>query len=153
METGRHHKPAPPRRQVSPSNSSLALAKDCRWVAVAGATPGLKSGFVFPRLAPMSLEELRRSLAADPAPPAGATLALQALWHAARGDWNAAHGCAQEDHSRDGSWVHAHLHRQEGDLGNAGYWYARAGRRMPPASSTLEAEWEEIARALLPAKA
>lgn len=73
---------------------------------------------------------------------------MQALWHDARGDWDAAHNAAQADHSREGSWVHAYLHRKEGDEGNAGYWYARAGRRAPAPGTTLVAEWEQIARAL-----
>ena len=73
--------------------------------------------------------------------------ALKALWHLARGEWDAAHGFAQSDGSRDGAWVHAHLHRVEGDLANAGYWYRRAER--PPSSLSLEDEWEEIAKALL----
>ena len=97
----------------------------------------------------MSLEELRSSIARDTAPPASASLPLQALWHDARGDWDRAHQCAQDDPGRDGSWVHAYLHRKEGDLGNAGYWYARARRQMPAASVTLEAEWTDIAQALL----
>lgn len=101
----------------------------------------------------MSFEELQKSVAGDAAPPAGLSLALQALWHAAARreaqGWTRAHACAQDDPGRDGSWVHAHLHRQEGDLGNAGYWYARAGRKMPAAAVTLEAEWEQIARELL----
>ncbi|MBL9187430.1 MAG: hypothetical protein JNK23_08140 [Opitutaceae bacterium] len=96
----------------------------------------------------MSFAKFQESIARDAAPPAGASGALQALWHEARGDWDAAHNAAQDDHSRDGSWVHAYLHRKEGDEGNAGYWYARAGRRVPPGGTTLEAEWEQIARAL-----
>ena len=75
--------------------------------------------------------------------------ALQALWHDGRGDWDGAHDCAQEDKSRDGSWVHAYLHRKEGDEGNAGYWYARAGRPVPAKGVTLEAEWAAIARELV----
>lgn len=97
----------------------------------------------------MSFDELQQSVARDSAPPANASQLVQALWHDARGDWDRAHECAQEEHSRDGSWVHAYLHRKEGDLGNAGYWYARAGRPMPPQSVTLAAEWAEIARALV----
>lgn len=97
----------------------------------------------------MTFEELRQSIARDSTVPTGLALAAQALWHDARGDWERAHICAQDDHSRDGSWVHAYLHRKEGDRGNAGYWYARAGRSMPPANTSLEAEWEEIARSLL----
>jgi hypothetical protein len=97
----------------------------------------------------MSFEELQASIARDAAPPAGSTVAVQALWHDARGNWGAAHQCAQEDASRDGSWVHAYLHRKEGDVGNAGYWYSRAGRSMPARDVTLEDEWAGIARELL----
>lgn len=93
----------------------------------------------------MSFEELQQSIADDAAPPGELSLALQALWHDGRGDWEKAHACAQDDHSRDGSWVHAYLHRKEGDLGNAGYWYARAGRARPEQRVTLEAEWDQIA--------
>ncbi len=96
----------------------------------------------------MSFEELKASLAGDAAPPAGLSLALQALWYDARGDWEAAHNAAQDDKSANGSWVHAYLHRKEGDASNAGYWYARARRSDPGAAVTLEAEWAEIARAL-----
>jgi len=97
----------------------------------------------------MTFDELRQSIERDAAPPAGASRVVQALWHDARGDWTRAHECAQEEHGRDGSWVHAYLHRKEGDVGNAGYWYARAGRPMPAASVTLEIEWAEIARELV----
>ena len=97
----------------------------------------------------MSFIEFQQSVARDAAPPADAGLALQALWHDARGDWERAHTCAQEEKSRAGSWVHAYLHRKEGDIGNAGYWYARAGKPNPAAGVTLNAEWESIARELL----
>lgn len=97
----------------------------------------------------MSFAEFQRSVAADAAPAAGLTGALQALWHDARGDWARAHACAQDDHSAAGSWVHAYLHRKEGDLGNAGYWYARARRPLPAAAVTLDAEWAQIVRTLL----
>jgi hypothetical protein len=97
----------------------------------------------------MSFAELQESVTRDAAPPAGTSLAVQALWHDARGDWTKAHTCAQEDHGKDGSWVHAYLHRKEGDVGNAGYWYSRAGRKMPAASVTLEDEWASLARELL----
>lgn len=97
----------------------------------------------------MSFAELRQSLTRDARPPAGASLAVQALWHDARGDWEAAHGCAQDDPGRDGAWVHAYLHRKEGDPGNASYWYTRAGRKMPGSEVTLADEWAAIARALL----
>lgn len=94
----------------------------------------------------MNVNELRTSLSGD-APPAGLSLAVQALWWAAKGDWDQAHKLAQQDEGTTGAWVHAHLHRIEGDLENAGYWYARARRPRDP--GTLEAEWDAIARALL----
>jgi hypothetical protein len=73
--------------------------------------------------------------------------ALRALWQDRRGDWDGAHDLAQEAGGRDGAWVHAYLHRKEGDEMNASYWYARAGR--PVATGDLGVEWEAIARALL----
>lgn len=97
----------------------------------------------------MSFEEFQAALAAAAPAPTGLSQPMQALWHDARGDWESAHRCAQEDKSRDGSWVHAYLHRKEGDTGNAGYWYARAARPMPGPDITLEAEWAAIARELL----
>jgi hypothetical protein len=94
----------------------------------------------------VTLAELRASLAAGTA-PAGLNSLLRALWCDARGDWSGAHEIAQTVEGRDGAWVHAYLHRKEGDTGNASYWYARAGR--PPSRRPLEDEWEEIATALL----
>lgn len=96
---------------------------------------------------PAALEQFVASLQAGHTPPPYCTPALQALWHARKGDWDHAHQIAQDANSRDGDWVHAYLHRVEGDLGNAGYWYARAGR--PRFQGTLEAEWDEIATSLL----
>ena len=72
---------------------------------------------------------------------------LQSLLLDAAGDWDSAHRIAQNEYNPDGSWVHAYLHRKEGDLGNAGYWYRNAGRSMPDMS--LEEEWEYIAMELL----
>jgi hypothetical protein len=94
----------------------------------------------------MNLAAFRQSLSA-PTPPAGLTLALEALWHDARGDFDRAHDLAQSDEGGAGDWVHAYLHRKEGDAGNATYWYRRAGR--PLCRAALDAEWEAIARALL----
>jgi len=97
-------------------------------------------------IARMDAEDLRRS-SGGTEPPAGLSSALQALWWDARGDWARAHECAQAQADTDGCWTHAYLHRVEGDLANAGYWYRRAGR--PPATGPLEAEWRAIATALL----
>ncbi len=72
---------------------------------------------------------------------------LQSLLLEASGDWDSAHRIAQNEQNRDGSWVHAFLHREEGDLGNASYWYRNAGKTMPDMS--LEEEWEYIAMELL----
>ena len=94
----------------------------------------------------MDLAAFRASVAAD-ASPAGLDQALQALWHQGRGDWQRAHELAQEAGGEAGAWVHAHLHRVEGDQGNAAQWYRRAGRS--PSQLPLDAEWDEIAAALL----
>jgi hypothetical protein len=95
----------------------------------------------------MHLKDFNASLRGDSAPP-GLAPPLVALWHAACGEWDEAHRIAQQ---REGDprydWVHAHLHRVEGDLGNAGYWYRRAGR--PVAKGDLAAEREVIVAALL----
>lgn len=95
----------------------------------------------------MSFEEFRESLK-DISPPTGLSPALLALWHDARGEWEHAHRIAQDDPSSAGSWIHAYLHRKEGDPGNAGYWYRRCGRTAPPEGTPLETEWERIARTL-----
>jgi hypothetical protein len=72
---------------------------------------------------------------------------LLALWWDGRGDWERAHGIAQDVEDVDGAWVHAYLHRKEGDTWNAGYWYRRAGR--PEAKGPLREEWEQIVGELL----
>ena len=93
----------------------------------------------------MTLAEFRASL--NQSEPPAVTPALSALWHAARGEWDEAHRIAQDVNNRSGAWVHAHLHRQEGDLGNARYWYGQAGQ--PEATDSLEDEWARIATELL----
>lgn len=93
----------------------------------------------------MTLDEFRQSLSGD-APPIRTPLA-QALWYAGRGDWDTAHRLAQDVDTPAGSWVHAYLHRQEGDIGNARYWYRRAGKPEP--TDSLEAEWGRIVEFLL----
>ncbi len=71
---------------------------------------------------------------------------LEALKLAAAGDWDGAHRIVQDDPSAEAAWVHAHLHRVEGDLGNAGYWYRRAGKTV--ATGDLDRERQVIAKAL-----
>jgi hypothetical protein len=89
-----------------------------------------------------------RSSTAAANPPDGTGPALQALWWLLKDDWGRAHQCVQgHEGQADCDWVHAHLHRQEGDLNNANYWYRRAGR--PAASVPLPEEWTTIARELL----
>jgi hypothetical protein len=95
----------------------------------------------------MTLEEFRQSLTRSDAPPPGVTPLLQALWHDAKGDWDRAHTLAQEVETKDGAWVHAYLHRKEGDADNAGYWYRRASRDR--FTGTLDDEWTSIVSALL----
>ena len=75
----------------------------------------------------MTLEEFRQSTTNDE-PPTNLTFALAGLWWDAKGDWTRAHESAQQDESPAGSWVHAYLHRKEGDASNAGYWYRRANK-------------------------
>ncbi len=95
----------------------------------------------------MTLSELQSAVDARRALPASAPVLVRALWHDATGDWNEAHRLAQDVESADGAWVHAYLHRREGDLGNARSWYRRAGR--PAESGSLEDEWRTIAAALV----
>jgi len=76
----------------------------------------------------MEIDDFLASVQAEDHPPSGLTPALEALWHAEKGNWDRAHTIAQDIASAEGSWIHANLHREEGDHANAGYWYARAGR-------------------------
>lgn len=85
----------------------------------------------------MDLEEFRRSLSGD-APPAGMSAPLQVLWWAENGSWERAHEMAQDMPDPDGALLHGHLHREEGDLSNAGYWYRRAGSSIPGDSIEVE---------------
>jgi hypothetical protein len=94
----------------------------------------------------VSPAEFKASLSgAAPAPGLAAPLA--AMWWAAKGGWDEAHKIVQDEDDNNAAWVHAHLHRVEGDLGNAGYWYRRAGK--PVATGSLDTEWEAIASGLL----
>jgi hypothetical protein len=94
----------------------------------------------------MNMEDFKQSLTAND-PPGGLTQALTALWWDARGDWDRAHAHAQEDEGLNGAWVHAYLHRKEGDRGNAGYWYGRAGKSFN--ERPLSEEWLSITEELL----
>jgi hypothetical protein len=85
--------------------------------------------------------EFRSSLSL-PQPPALLSDYEKALWWAGKGDWEKAHGIVQEMHDRSSSLIHAFLHRQEGDISNAQYWYAKADSIMPRIS--LEQEWENL---------
>ena len=94
----------------------------------------------------MSLPTFKRSLSSKN-PPAGLPPALKALWWAGKDDWDKAHEIVMGEDGADCAWVHAYLHRVEGDLENAGYWYRQARRKT--ATGDLAAEWTAIAAALL----
>jgi hypothetical protein len=96
----------------------------------------------------MTVEQFTSTLQ-DAQAPSGVSPALSALWFDGRGDWNAAHETAQDIETPIGAWVHAYLHRKEGDEGNAAYWYSRASK--PVCRLTLEEEWRQIVAALLSA--
>lgn len=93
----------------------------------------------------MTFSEFNATLSAN-VPPA-VSPALVALWHDAKGDWEKAHGTAQDIDDATGAWVHAYLHRKEGDASNAAYWYRRADK--PVERCPLDAEWTRIVTALL----
>lgn len=78
----------------------------------------------------------------NPEPPKDASVYLKALWYDAKGEWNTSHKLIQDIEDKDAAWIHAYLHRKEGDVSNADYWYRRAGKTRPAVS--LEEEWEEI---------
>lgn len=92
------------------------------------------------------IESFERSLGRDE-PPTSASPAVRAIWHGLRGEWDAAHELAQAQSDADGAWVHAWLHRIEGDLANADYWYRQAGR--PARRDDTRIEGLEIAWALI----
>jgi len=96
----------------------------------------------------MTLAELKRSVS-KAKPSAGLSPALSALWWDAKGDWHRAHTLVMDEGGKEAAWVHAYLHRREGDLDNARYWYRRAGQTPP--TGRLPAEWDKIATALLAA--
>ena len=97
----------------------------------------------------MTLDEFSDSITTNSSPESSLSLPLQALWWDAKGDWHQAHEVCQSAASIDGDWVHAYLHRKEGDLGNASYWYSRA--RKPVFQGSLEDEWKSLAQQFLDA--
>ena len=99
-------------------------------------------------LVSVTLEQFRESLAGD-APSLELDRALAGLWWDAKGDWDKLTNPRSKMKRPRGSWVHAYLHRKEGDESNAGYWYRRSGRS--PSRATLQEEWTEIVNALLSA--
>ena len=97
----------------------------------------------------MTAQDLARSATSDASPPASYSTTARTLWFAKAGQWDAAHDLCQEIQGSAGSWIHAYLHREEGDHANAAYWYARAGKPVPIPATLLADEWLEIATALL----
>ncbi len=94
----------------------------------------------------MNFESFQSSLSAN-APAASMNVYLQSLWYDGRSDWERAHTIIQDIEDTTAAWIHAYLHRKEGDAGNAKYWYNKAGNPVPDCS--LEKEWEMIVKALL----
>ena len=98
---------------------------------------------------PKNYAAFQNSLA-EPSPPTNWPRGLKALWYDAKNDWEGSHDIAQEMHTNLGSWIHAYLHRKEGDEFNAGYWYRKAGRAFP--NITLKKEHREIVEHILATK-
>ncbi len=92
------------------------------------------------------LEAFKETLTAD-RPPGAASIYLQALWYDGKGDWNGSHELIQDLPDKNASWIHAYLHRKEGDIWNADYWYRKAGKKRP--AVTLEEEWAQLVQAFL----
>ncbi|HEY4164619.1 MAG TPA: hypothetical protein VGM59_16245 [Dongiaceae bacterium] len=97
----------------------------------------------------MQLAEFKTSLA-QAEPPLALSAQLQALWWDAKGDWSRAHDLINDEPGPNAAWVHAYLHRKEGDHSNARYWYGQAGKPVP--ECTLAREWEEIAGVMVMAR-
>ena len=89
----------------------------------------------------MTFTEFKSTLIESSAPK-GLSVELEALWYDGKGDWNRSHEVIQDINSKNAAWIHAYLHRKEGDSGNAQYWYSRAGKNMP--NVNLDKEWESL---------
>ncbi len=96
----------------------------------------------------MTADALLNSAQSESSPPAELSLAQKALWFAKANQWDAAHDLTNDIPDPEGAWIHAYLHREEGDLGNASYWYHRAHKEMPSPHITLDEEWHQIASTL-----
>jgi len=96
----------------------------------------------------MTADDLAKSAETDNTPPPDLSKAQLALWLAKAGQWDKSHDLTNDIPPPHGAWIHAYLHREEGDLGNASYWYHRAGKEMPAQSVALDTEWREIASTL-----
>jgi len=94
----------------------------------------------------MTFEEFQTTLQLN-TPPGTINEELRALWLDGKGEWDAAHDLAQKIGGVNGAWIHAYLHREEGDNGNANYWYSKAGKSMP--DSSLKEEWENLVKEFL----
>ena len=92
----------------------------------------------------MTTEELDQSAQDNDTPPEGLSPELRSLWLARAGRWDDAHDLCSDIPDPDGAMIHAYLHREEGDLSNARYWYNRARRSEPASSVTLDQEWREL---------
>jgi len=94
----------------------------------------------------MTFSSFKESLSSNE-PPQNASVYLRALWYDAKGDWDEAHKLIQDINDKNAAWIHAYLHRKEGDINNARYWYYNANKKL--SSLTLAQEWEEIVVALI----
>jgi hypothetical protein len=94
----------------------------------------------------MTFDQFKESFS-ERKPPDTVSVYLKALWFDANGDWDKAHTLIQDIEDNTAAWIHAYLHRKEGDIGNADYWYRRAGKKTP--AITLNEEWEGIVKALI----
>ncbi|MDQ6902489.1 MAG: hypothetical protein M3139_05685 [Bacteroidota bacterium] len=94
----------------------------------------------------MTISAFTESLSKEELPQTGSVY-LDSLWYAGKGNWDKAHTLIQDVDDRNAAWIHAYLHRQEGDISNADYWYRRAGKKSPDVS--IEKEWKEIVAALI----
>jgi hypothetical protein len=93
----------------------------------------------------MTLESFKESLNTSIEPKTSSY--ILSLWYDAKGNWHKAHEIIQDLETREAAWIHAYLHRKEGDRSNASYWYHCADKKMP--SYSLEQEWEELVKAFL----